>query len=190
MPAKISKMIDLKSQFKKALSDVHEVECKEAAKEIEREGRRLRNLTLDKRRPATGFAAARVRIDKKIIKTNRGCIIEMHFLVADGSSRKPHRIWHIINRGRKSFVAKKTTRFRGTKAPRTGTDKSGNYERKLEVTKYAGEGDWVIIPRGKRYGKIRGRHFYDETVARLKKQPLRRAKYKFLEVTTFEVDNG
>ena len=69
MPAKVTSMSSKLPQFKKILIKAHERECKQFSKDLEREGRRLLNLTLERRRPQTGFAKARVRIDKKVITT-------------------------------------------------------------------------------------------------------------------------
>ena len=63
-------------------------------------------------------------------------------------------------------------------------------KRRLEVDAYGGKGNWVTMPAGRRYGKIKGRQFYKETVRRMKARTLRRPRYKFLDVKEFEVNNG
>jgi hypothetical protein len=189
MPAKVTTLMSKLDEYTEALLDIHEFECKEFSKDLEKEGQRLLNLTLDKRRPKTGFAKARVKVEKKIVKTKRGCIVEMHFLVADGSSKKPHRIWHIINRGREPFTAKRDHKFRNLKSPRTGP-KGGTGRRTLEVRQFGEYDNWVTMRKGRRYGRIKGREFYKETVSRLKKKTLRPRKNGFLEITKLEVNNG
>jgi len=189
MPAIVHKLGDNIDYFREALKEIHELKSEELAKEIEKEGKRLLNLTLEQRRSRSGFARAQVVADKEIISTEKGCITKIHFLVSDGIRHRPHKKWHIINNGREPFVAKDNTRFRVTKSPRTGP-KGGIGKRQLEVRSFGGKGGWVTIKKGRSYGKIEGRHFYAEVTARLKKNLLRKKRFNLIEVTTFEANNG
>jgi hypothetical protein len=184
MPVKVNKMEDQLGAVFKMLLDEHEIACNKAADEIEAESKRLLKETLKFNDGTSAFKNAQVRSEKKVRKVgNKGCTLEVHLFVSEGSSKTtPHKIWHYVNRGRGNFRAKKTTRFRST-TPRTTP-------RRMSVEPQHPKGGWVTIPKGKMYGKTPGRKWYAETAKRVKRRVTSRAKYNFLTFNKTRVDNG
>lgn len=176
---KVNKMADQLPKFKKILAELHKKEGARLAKKSEEEAKRLLGLTFTDAH--IGFKRATVKTDKKITKTDKGCIVQMHFFVAEANTAKPHEVWHIVNRGREGGRIKSNIVFQ----PRRGTRTSRG---SLHLKPFQGyEGDLVFRSKGTFLAGFEGRHFYDTAMDQLIFKLFAGGRFRDWEVNKKEV---
>ena len=107
----------------------------------------------------------------------------MHFFVASSVSGLPHKVWHIVNRGRKAGKIKSPVGFRPRRGKRTRP-------RSLHVRQFQGfEPDVVFLPKGTYVRGIEPRNFYETTLNKLLFNLFRSGRFKKWKVTDKEVNN-
>jgi hypothetical protein len=119
-----------------------------------------------------GFQGAKPMVSTKItINPKGGYIIEVKAFMAKGVSNQRHFVWHIINRGRKPYTAKKWQVFPIRMYARTMPND-------YNVLPFPGwSGHWVSIAPGKTVGGIEGRNFYKAIVLDVETEILRNFPY-------------
>jgi hypothetical protein len=109
-----------------------------------------------------GFQGAKPMVNTKITANPKGgYTIEVKAFMAKGVSNQRHFVWHVINRGRKPYTAKRWQTF--PLRIRTRTIPNEYY-----VDTFPGwSGEWVSIAPGKTVGGIEGRFFYKAIIDEL-----------------------
>ena len=112
-----------------------------------------------------GFSGARPNIKTKITQDSSGDYhIEVIAFMSVMGTGVRHKVWHIIENGRKPYKAKKWQRFPLRFDVRTTPNS-------YEVKPFAGwSGEWASIAPGKTVGGFEGRNFYQAIVNDLIKE--------------------
>lgn len=159
MAVQVKLMESLKSRFTQILNDELAKEARVLMSRMEKEiilhlSRTLVYAMPRNGRENRGFSNAKIVFSKRnILYTNHGVKVEIHAFIADGSNR-PHKIWHIINGGRETFVAKKHLKFPKRKSNRT-------LPNNLDARPFDGyTGEWVTVKKGSSVSGIVARDFY------------------------------
>jgi hypothetical protein len=169
MSVKVVTLASKGEEFKKRLLNHHYEVSKAIAAKLEKNGKQLLELTLQDAN--TGFGDAKVKVTKKVEIKRDGCIVKMHFLVVDSGGR-PHKVWHIVNRGRKTGILKKNIVFNPRTNPRNRT-----FPGKVTTKPWSGaKAGKQFMSKGTKLEGFEGREFY-KTVLDLLVKTFDRAKW-------------
>jgi len=179
---KVNKMASKMPRFRKILSEMHYREGRALGKRTREKASELLRSTFSDAH--IGFRKATVKTKTDVKKTAKGCIVEMHFFVADSRTGQPHEVWHVVNRGRKAGKVKKTFAFR----PRSGGPRTT--PRSLNLRPYQGEeNDLVFVNKGAHLRAIEAREFYDTAMNKLLFSLFSSGRYRDWQVKNKEVNN-
>lgn len=150
-------MQDQLPTFKKILAEIHRKEGERLAEQSKKVAEKYLSLTFSDAH--VGFKGATVANTRQVIKRDNGCIVKMHFFVA-GKSGKPHKVWHIVNKGRATGPLKSNIRFH----PRHGTRTTPG---SLALRPFQGEDTVEFRSKGYIMKGFEGRHFYDTAINKI-----------------------
>lgn len=173
-----------RADFEKLLLDEHEKAAKKFVKTINNEiNQELRKtLAYDNESGTGAFVNATPKNNYTITRyPTKGVEVKYHVVMLDTSTRQPHFIWHLLNKGRKTGNAKSDVTFRVSNSNRT-TPHS------LEVKSFSGYSGWRTVKAGKQIKGIRAREWYRQLTSRVRYY-LRRKRYAGWETTHIEYKN-
>ncbi len=163
MPVKIKKMISCKQQVESQIRDSLYLHGLEVSKQLEAETRRLLGMTLENRRPESGFKGAVVKKKGDVARKNKsGINLEFIMLMANTNNLLPHKTWHRVSDGVKDFIADKSYNYPITREARTTP-------RSLKVGTYKGISGFRHQKKGNKKKGYKGRFFYTTALERLEK---------------------
>lgn len=131
-----------------------------------------------------GFEFAQVSIIRSnVVKNKQGASIFLNVMVTEGTSNKPHYIWHLINKGFQSGASDKVRHIPIRERNRTKV-------RNLNTDAFSGyTGDWRTIKAGERPRPVAPREWYATALEEIEKETI--SKYGMLfEFKRKEANNG
>ena len=129
-----------------------------------------------------GFHNAVPKVKTRIIREKAGAYkLSVFAFMSTSGTDAPHFVWHVINRGRKRYTAKRMQIFPIRVNARTVPNS-------FKVGKFPGwSGKWVAIPKGGIVEGIEARKFYDAIVKDLRTQIS--TKFPEYEETKMDIKN-
>lgn len=192
MVAKVNKMADWKGLFKEQLLLIHEKEAKIVAKEVSDRLEHLLTQTINDKDASNekGFRDAKpvVEVKMKLLKTKGVEITFTSYMSVNGTKTR-HKIWHILNKGRAAYVAKKDVLFK-TRNPSSFGTSARTSPNNFNTSPFAGyTGEYAKINKGTLVKEIPPRRWYRilRTDTRLQFQRGRLRKWKLGKI---EVSDG